>query len=132
MKASAWRVLGAFCGWAWALAAVACPTSAADGAALAAGPVQLAWRSEPAQLAVGRPFTLLLRLCPADAVLLAVDATMPEHRHGMNYKPSLMPLGEGRWRADGLLWHMSGRWALRFEVKLAGTTQSLQQDVHLR
>lgn len=132
MKAWAVRVLGAFGAWAWVCAALACPPMAADGTTLAAGPVRLAWRSEPAQLAVGRPFALMLRVCPADAVLLAVDATMPEHRHGMNYKPSLVVLGEGRWRADGLLWHMSGRWALRLEVKVAGTTQVLQQDVHLR
>ena len=112
--------------------AAACPLTAVDGAELSTGPVRLAWRTQPAKLKAGEPFAVLLRLCPADAVLLAVDATMPEHRHGMNYRPSLQTWGDGRWRAEGLLWHMSGRWELRFDVQHAGTMLSLRQDVQLR
>jgi hypothetical protein len=119
---------------AWAAAAAvhaACPPAAADGVPLATGPVSLAWRAEPAAIVQGQPFALLLTVCPVQAVLTAVDATMPEHRHGMNYRPSLHALGEGRWRADGLLWHMSGRWELRFEVRHEGRAQTLCQDVVL-
>lgn len=122
----------------WALitaapsAAAACPPTAADGTALQAGPVQLAWRAEPVKISTGQPFSLLLQLCPAQAVLTRVDATMPEHRHGMNYKPSLQDLGGGRWRVDGLLWHMAGRWELRFDVQLEGGTHTVRQDVVLR
>jgi hypothetical protein len=111
--------------------AQACPVSAQDGDALTDGPVSLAWRSVPRDIVVGRPFVLQLTLCPADAQLAAVDATMPEHRHGMNYKPSLKPLGGGRWRAEGLLWHMSGRWELRFDVLHAGAKRSLTRDIAL-
>lgn len=111
--------------------APACPVSTRDGDALTDGPVTLAWRSVPRDIAVGRPFVLLVRLCPADAQLSALDATMPEHRHGMNYKPSLKPLGAGRWRAEGLLWHMSGRWELRFDVLHAGTKRSFIRDLDL-
>ena len=91
----------------------------------------MAWRSEPQRIRAGEPFALVLTLCPASAVLNAVDATMPEHGHGMNYKPSLKPLGNGRWRAEGLLWHMSGRWLWRFDVDVAGQAQRLQQEVVL-
>jgi hypothetical protein len=94
--------------------------------------VQLAWRAEPAPIAVSRPFALLVTLCPADARLLRVDASMPEHRHGMNYRPSLQPLGGGRWRVEGLLWHMAGRWELRLEVEAAGATHVLRQSVTLQ
>lgn len=110
----------------------ACPTAAADGSALQAGPVQLGWRAEPMKIRTGQPFALQLQLCPASAVLTRVDATMPEHRHGMNYKPSLHKLGDGRWRVDGLLWHMAGRWELRFDVQYDGATHTLRQDVVLR
>jgi hypothetical protein len=110
----------------------ACPPAAADGATLQAGPVQLAWRAEPLKISAGQPFSLQLQLCPASAVLTRVDATMPEHRHGMNYKLSLHKLGEGRWRVDGLLWHMAGRWELRFDVQHDGSTHTLRQDVVLR
>jgi predicted small secreted protein len=127
MKAAAAALL-----WAAACPALAaCPPAAGAGRLVEAGSVQLAWRSEPGTIQVGQPFVLYLTLCPAQAQLLAVDATMPEHRHGMNYRPSLRPLGGGLWRVEGLLWHMSGRWEWRFEVRQAGAVQELRQDVLL-
>lgn len=119
-----------------ALPVAGCPlpagaTPAAGGQPLAQGPVQLAWRAEPAELAVGRPFALVIQLCPAPARLLRVDATMPEHRHGMNYRPSVKPLGESQWRADGLLWHMAGRWELAFEVENGSERMWLRQSIVL-
>lgn len=113
----------------------ACPLPAAVAAGeqrVVQGSIEVAWRAEPAGLAVGQPFALQVQLCPATARLLQVDATMPEHRHGMNYRPSVRPLGEGRWRAEGLLWHMAGRWELAFEVDAAGERQWLRQSVTLR
>lgn len=91
----------------------------------------MAWRAEPAALAVGRPFALTLTVCPATARVTRVDATMPEHRHGMNYRPSVQALGDGRWRAEGLLWHMAGRWELAVEVDSAGERRWLRQSVVL-
>jgi hypothetical protein len=121
------------------LAALVCATPAsdacalvpADGALLGSGPVQLAWRAEPGPVQTGKPFVLQIAMCPADAVLTAVDAHMPEHRHGMNYRPTLQALGAGRWRAEGLLWHMAGRWELRFEVLQAGRAHTLRRSVEL-
>jgi hypothetical protein len=98
---------------------------------LSEGPVALLWHTEPAAPAVGQAFALHVELCPAAARLLRVDATMPEHRHGMNYRPSLHALAPGRWRADGLLWHMSGRWELRLDVALGEARQVLRQSVVL-
>jgi len=60
-----------------------------------------------------------------------VDAWMPEHRHGMNYKPSVVALGAGRYRADGLMFHMSGRWEFVFEVRTAGKIERLAHSVRL-
>jgi cytochrome c peroxidase len=45
---------------------------------------------------------------------LKVDASMPEHRHGMNYAPTVKKLGPGRWQAEGLMFHMPGKWELVF------------------
>jgi hypothetical protein len=50
-----------------------------------------------------------------------IDASMPEHRHGMNYRPTVTAIGPGRYRAEGLLFHMPGRWELTFDV-ITGTT----------
>ncbi len=112
--------------------AFACPI---DGAKLAGGGVQAAWQVAGAPAgalpAVGRHFALELRVCPADAVLERVDAVMPEHRHGMNYRPSLKALGDGRWRAEGLMFHMPGRWELRLDVAKDGRTERLRESVVL-
>ena len=105
--------------------ALACPL---PGTPLQSGAVQLSWQAAPA-VAVGQHFSLHLQLCPADAVLARVDATMPEHRHGMNYRPTLTALGAGRWRADGLMFHMAGRWELRFDVQSAGQSVTLRDPV---
>ena len=60
-----------------------------------------------------------LAVCPKpDAQPVAglrVDATMPEHRHGMNYRPSVRQVSPGRWRAEGLMFHMPGRWEFVFQ-----------------
>ena len=113
---------------AWA----ACPPPAEAGERLDSGAVQLAWRAEAGPIAVGRPFALRVTLCPADARLVRVDASMPEHRHGMNYRPSVQALGGGLWHAEGLLWHMAGRWELRLDVEAAGATHTLRQSVTLK
>jgi hypothetical protein len=113
-------------------AAAACPPQAADGALLSAPGVQAAWRvADAAGIAVSEHFVLLVRLCPATAELQAVDATMPAHRHGMNYRPTLQALGGGRWRVEGLLLHMPGTWELRLDTRLDGRTQALRTTIEL-
>ena len=53
---------------------------------------------------VGEPFSLLFNVCTKNdkpAELVAIDAQMPEHKHGMNYRPTIVSLGDGRYRVDG-------------------------------
>ena len=69
----------------------------------------------PAQVRVGEAFAVEVAVCPA-AALDRAAATMPEHRHGMNYKPSIRPAGEGRYRTEGWVFHMPGRWEFAFEA----------------
>lgn len=116
-----------------ALAAhAACPFPADAPAHATTGPVQARWTTEPQPVQVGEPFVLRVSLCPADARLLRVDATMPEHRHGMNYRPSIEALGPGEWRVQGLVWHMAGRWELKLDTRLIDTTHTLTQSVNLK
>ena len=93
------------------------------------------FRAVPAPIAVGRSFSLDAIACPrpdARAVTaLRVDAVMPEHRHGMNYRASVSPRGDGRFLAEGLLFHMPGRWQLVFDVETSGGTERLTADVVL-
>jgi hypothetical protein len=112
--------------------APACTLPVEAGTALGEGDVRLVWRSTPAPPLVGQPFVLRVAACPG-LTLARVDAAMPEHRHGMNYRPTLHAEGECRWRAEGLLWHMAGRWELRFVVvDAAGTRHRLRESVVLR
>ena len=59
--------------------------------------LQLVFAPRPAPLPLGRHFALDTVVCPTAGQpapgLLAVDAEMPTHRHGMNYKPALRMLG---------------------------------------
>ena len=113
-------------------AAAACKLPAQPGwQPVVQGPVRLAWRAQP-RVQSGEMFALQLALCPAQARLVAVDATMPEHGHGMNYAVKLQPLAASRWRAEGLLWHMAGRWELRFDVEVGGEVHSLRHSVQLQ
>lgn len=107
-----------------------CPAAGPGVQVVREGPVEVQWRALPA-LTVGKPFAMDITVCPAAAELLRIDASMPEHRHGMNYRPSLTPQGPGHWRAEGLLWHMSGRWELRLDLKHAGQELRVRQSVTL-
>jgi hypothetical protein len=53
---------------------------------------------------------------PAADTTVTVDARMPEHNHGMTLQPQVVSEGEGRFRAEGLLFHMPGRWELYVDV----------------
>jgi hypothetical protein len=88
--------------------------------------LQVAFAPRPAPLALGRHFALDIVVCaPAGQPLpatLAVDADMPAHRHGMNYRASVTALGDGRFRADGLMFHMAGRWRILFDLPASDGT----------
>jgi cytochrome c peroxidase len=111
--------------WLLASAALAAPALACEeGIRVESERFVVAYKAEPIE--VSRHFALEFQVCPKagqpapDAV--KVDAHMPAHRHGMNYAPSLKALGPGRWRAEGLLFHMPGQWELIFEIRAAGAT----------
>ena len=96
-------------------AAQAC-TPAIDGPRLESKSYVLAYRASPE---VGKHFSVEVAACARNGPpprALKIDAHMPEHRHGMNYKPTVKPAGPGRWHAEGLLFHMPGKWELVFLV----------------
>ena len=50
----------------------------------------------------------------------------------MNYKPEITDLGQGRYQAKGLLFHMPGRWEFAVTVTSGGTPTRLTLDVDVR
>ena len=114
-----------------ATAAVACepPRSGPPGVCIESGDWVLSYRTRPDKIDVGRHFAVEIGICARDGSVepqrLVVDAHMPEHRHGMNYRLSLVREGAGRYRADGLMFHMPGRWEFLFELHAAGRIERL-------
>ena len=92
----------------------------------------LSYRTLPAKIPVGQHFEVLFAVCPKRSAAMAgpvkVDAHMPEHRHGMNYAPSVRALGGGRYRSEGWLFHMPGRWEFVFEVGGERLTDSVRLE----
>lgn len=99
------------------------------------GEYLLAFRPDPLRIEVSEPFALVVNVCSrlgGAAELLAVDANMPEHRHGMNYRATIVAKGDGRFRAEGLLFHMPGRWEISFDVRAGGESERLTHDIVLK
>ncbi len=129
---------------ALALLVLGCPVWAACGDALPQrgrllaqdAHWQVAFVAVPGPLVANKPFALDLVVCPAAAggrlTRLGVDADMPAHKHGMNYRTVVTPTGEHRYRADGLLLHMPGRWRFLLELEVApGQVIRLQREVEV-
>jgi len=90
----------------------------ARGSGEAAG-LSVRFAPRDGRLAVGRHFELAGTVCGA-ARLLRVDADMPAHRHGMNYRPTFSTADAGAFEARGLMLHMPGIWRFRFELEREG------------
>ncbi|MFO1311522.1 MAG: FixH family protein [Burkholderiales bacterium] len=95
----------------------------------------VAYRTAPAPIAMGEHFALEVVVCPRDKAQLPrslrVDAGMPEHKHGMNYRPTVTPRGGGRYRVEGMLFHMSGRWEIAFDLAGAAGTERITSSMVL-
>ena len=91
----------------------------------------IAFQTQPPAVEIGRHFALDVRVCAegTPAVLTRVDADMPAHRHGMNYRPSVAARGESRYLVEGLLFHMPGQWRLSFDVERGGQRTRLSTDL---
>lgn len=122
-----------------AAALAACPPDATDGTVLKAAELVLAYRpvpnDKPDRIPMAQHFALEVQLCARHGISAArlhkADATMPEHRHGMNYRPAITPQGGGRFRVEGMMLHMAGHWQLSFEVQAGKETSILTHDVQV-
>ena len=115
-----------------ALAAFAGTTQACElppGMRVESAQVSISYWTNPEKIAVGQPFVLELAACAKRGAPVSgrikLDAHMPEHRHGMNYQPGLKPMGGGRYRSEGWLFHMPGRWEFVFELGAERLTHSV-------
>ena len=96
---------------------------------------QVAYQTSVHPVPVGTHFVVDFAVCPrgksAAPSAVRVDANMPEHRHGMNYRTKVITIAPGIYRAEGLLFHMPGRWDLTFDVVTGNTTQRLASPLRV-
>lgn len=94
------------------------------------GTFEITYRTDPAPIPLSELFDIDVEVRTAtdgvpvsDDAELAVDGRMPHHRHGMNTTPRITRNGSGRFRVEGMAFHMSGRWELSFDVTRDGITE---------
>jgi hypothetical protein len=98
--------------------------------------IAISYSTIPAKILVGQPFVLDLAACPKQldgeirpvSDRVRMDAHMPEHRHGMNYRAKVESLGSGRYHSEGWLFHMPGRWEFVFDVGAERLTHSVRVE----
>jgi len=117
-----------------ALFALASVTAAAcelpPGVRVESERLAISYRTVPEKIAVGQQFVLELSACPKGGAAVSenirLDAHMPEHRHGMNYRTKVTALGASRFRSEGWLFHMPGRWEFLFDIGAERLTHSVR------
>jgi hypothetical protein len=96
---------------------------------------EVAYRFKPPTLKVGQFFAAEVIACrapggePVREVL--IDATMPAHGHGMNYRPSSIQTGDGHYRFTGLMLHMPGAWQITVDLVQGTKRTRLVHGVNL-
>ncbi len=78
-------------------------------------------RFDPEDVPLNSPFDADVTVCSQSEALparITVDATMPAHKHGMNYNPKLVKIDDNRYQVEDLVFHMPGLW--RLEVTAYG------------
>ncbi len=95
----------------------------------------IAYALTPDPIPVGQHFIVEFAVCARAGAkspqAVRVDANMPDHKHGMNYRPGVTPNGAGTYRAEGLLFHMPGRWDLTFDVDADNATDRVTDTIRL-
>lgn len=81
---------------------------------------QAALRIPEPPVPVSRPFDVDIRLCAPQngpsVTGIALQAIMPRHQHGMNYRPEIARTNETDFLASGLFFHMPGDWRIELSV----------------
>ena len=85
--------------------------------------LQLAWSAPDGGVRLNKMHHWILHLktaegVPVEGARILVSGGMPEHDHGLPTAPRVTAeLGEGRYRLDGMRFHMRGRWELVFDIR---------------
>lgn len=71
-------------------------------------------------IVLGQPFSFNFRLCQNGAEKpdrVTANATMPAHKHGMNYNPTVaFNADTGSFNIEDFVFHMPGEWEIAFSA----------------
>jgi hypothetical protein len=109
-------------------AALACPPPSEGFQRRTLPNAEVAYRWDPAELKVGQFFAVEVIVCPtpgSNVTVSGIDAIMPAHGHGMNYRPRAERIAPDRYRFTGLMLHMPGKWLITFSIGHGATGTDL-------
>jgi len=91
-----------------------------------AGDFRVSWTSSPDPIVPVEFFSMVFEIeesatnLPVDeTAVLTLEVTMPDHGHGMTVEPVLVGMGEGRWEASPMKFHMTGFWEMVLSIEHA-------------
>jgi len=101
-----------------------------------------AWRvkylTDPDPIPLNEPFAVEVAVFaaedtsrPAEGIALALDAAMPQHRHGMLRIPRVEARPDGTYAVSGVLFHMPGYWELYLDVTRGAVTERTQFAIEI-
>ncbi len=119
-----------------------------DAVTTAVGKYHLTWSTTPATIPFNELFSIRTAVsdasgAPVTNATVTVDASMPQHGHGMATHPITDPgtcsaptdgtapvcvHPDGVYVTDGMKFHMAGEWVIHFEIRGPNGTDSA--DVH--
>lgn len=113
---------------------LACDLGGAETLELESG-MTLHYRIEPSPLRVAQHFSMQFRICKGGQTLkpdaFKVDALMPRHGHGMNYKADIEIQQDGLVEARGMLFHMPGEWQIELYLSHDGLARQVKIDYQI-
>ena len=103
------------------------------GAADAPWVIQL--QLTPKSIPLNAPFDANVTVCSDQEPVptrITLDATMPAHKHGMNYEPKTERKDSHRYEVKNLLFHMPGIWRLEITAYENSKPHRFTHDVTIR
>ena len=102
------------------------------------GSYYVSYDTDPTPIPLNTPFVLGVEVytddsksTPVSDITVDVDAEMPAHGHGMNVSIDAEDMGEGRFEAEGFLFHMSGYWEIIVYVNGEDGSEDIRFPVSL-
>lgn len=88
--------------------------------------IQISYQSALQPIAINKMHHWIIEIKTLDGFAVEdanvqVTGGMPEHNHGLPTSPQVTEhLGDGRYRVEGMRFHMNGQWEIKISVKRDG------------